>query len=145
MENSVFLIGRCGDKPDIHTFDNGDKIAKISLATSEKWKDRNGEKQERTQWHSVVFKGKISEVVEKWVKKGDLLLIKGSINYRKYEKENETKYFTEIICFSMSMLGGKSESKPKPEEQEKKEHPHSDPAELDRDFVPPPDESNIPF
>lgn len=113
MTNKAILIGRVGNDPETKTFDNGGQITTISLATSESWKDKQGEKQERTEWHTIKFNDKLAEVVEKYVKKGDLLYIEGKIHHRKHEDNGVTKYYTDILCREMKMLGGKrDEAKP---------------------------------
>jgi single-strand DNA-binding protein len=103
--NIVNLVGRIGRDPEIKTFDNGNKIAQFSLATSEKWKDKTtGEKKERTQWHQIKVQGDgLVGVVENWVKKGDMLAVTGSIEYREYEKDGIKRIAPEII---IGMKGG---------------------------------------
>lgn len=108
MVNRVILIGHVGQVPEIIDLEHDKKIAKISLATSKSWKDRNGEKQERTEWHNIVVYGKLSEVVQKFVHKGDKLYIEGEIQYSTSEKDGEKKYFTNIVCNLLNMLGSKN-------------------------------------
>lgn len=108
MINKVILVGNVGNDPEVRNFDNGGMVAKISLATSESYKNRNGEKITETEWHTITFFVKLAEIVEKYVKKGDKLYIEGSIRYRSYEnKEGKKVYFTEIKADKMQMLGGK--------------------------------------
>ncbi len=86
MINKVVLIGNVGQDPDVRVMQNGSKVANFSLATSESWKDRNGEKKEQTEWHKIVVYGdKLPEIIEKYVKKGTKLYIEGSIRSRKYQ------------------------------------------------------------
>lgn len=106
MLNQVSLIGRVGKDPEIKQFDNGNKVANFTLATSEKYKDKDGNKQEKTEWHSIAIWGKLADVVESYVKKGSLLYLSGKISYRGYESDGQKKYFTEIIASQMTMLGG---------------------------------------
>lgn len=111
-KNLVVLIGRVGKDPEIKRSDSGKTIATFSFVTSEKYTDKNGEKIENSQWHNIVIWGKLAEVVEKYVKKGDQLSIDGKINYRTYDdKDGNKKYITEIICNELIMLGGKREAK----------------------------------
>ena len=110
MENKVTLIGRCGQNPEVKNFDNGNKIAKFSLATTEKYKNKEGEKVESTAWHNIIITGNLANVVEKYVKKGDLLYLVGKICYREYEKDGIKRYFTEIMVYNMIMLGTKGTS-----------------------------------
>ena len=110
MVNKVTLIGRVGKDPEVRRLDNGTAVAKFSLATSEKWKDSNGEKQETTEWHNVVVWRGLAEVAEKYVKKGDLLYLEGKVTYREYTgNDNQKKYFTEIVASNFQMLGGKGD------------------------------------
>jgi len=97
--NKVILIGNVGNDPDIRYFPNGDAVANLSLATSEAWKDRNtGEPQERTEWHRVVFRGKLAEVVKQYVHKGSKLYVEGSLRTRKWQaQDGQDRYTTEII------------------------------------------------
>lgn len=107
MVNKVFLIGRVGKEPTVKHFDNGGAIAEFSLATDDSYKNKQGEKVEQTDWHNVKVSGKLSEVVEKYVKKGALLHIEGKIKTRSYDdKDGNKRYVTEIQCESFKMLGG---------------------------------------
>lgn len=111
MVNKVLIIGNVGGQPTLKTFDNGGKIVNFSLATNESYKNKQGEKVTNTQWHNVVFNiPKIAETIEKHVKKGDILLVEGKINYRDYtDKEGQKKYITEIIGESFKFMpNGKS-------------------------------------
>jgi len=108
--NRLTLIGRVGQDPKIHKFESGTKKASFSLATSEKYKDKDGNKIEETEWHNCVIFGKLAEVVEKYVNKGDLLALEGRVKTREYEdKDGNKKYITEVICSSMEMLTPKTE------------------------------------
>lgn len=103
--NKVTLVGTLGQDPEIHTFDNGNKIAKISIATSEKYKNKAGELVEDTEWHQAVFGGGLVDVVEKYLKKGSNVYVEGKIKKREYQdKENVKRYFTEIRCNFLTML-----------------------------------------
>lgn len=98
MLNKVTLIGRLGKDPEIRNFDNGTIVCKFTFATSKKFVDKNGQSQERTQWHNIVFYRKQAEIIYKYAKKGDMLYIGGEIETRKYEdKKGQTQYITEII------------------------------------------------
>lgn len=114
MLNEVRLIGNVGNDPEIRQV-NETKVAKISLATSESYKDKQGVKQTTTEWHSVNLWGSLAEICEKYVKKGDRVFIGGSIHYRTWEKDGQKHYSTEIKADSLKMLGGvNNESKPEP-------------------------------
>lgn len=109
--NKVFLMGRVGKQPEIKLTGNGDKMAYFSLATTERYKDRNGERQETTEWHNIVVFGKRSEIVESYVNKGDLLHIEGKLKSSSFEKDGiERKNFqihaSEISLMPKSLSGG---------------------------------------
>ncbi len=109
--NKVILVGRVGKDPESRYLPSGEAIANLSLATSEQWKDKSGEKQEKTEWHRISFFGRLAEVVGEYVRKGSLLYIEGSISTRKYtDKDGVEKYATEIKGREMTMLGSKPQS-----------------------------------
>lgn len=110
--NKATILGNVGQEPEIKTFDNGNKVANFSIATSEKWKDKQGDPQESTEWHNIAVFGKLADIVEKYVKKGQQLYIEGKIKTRSWEdKEGNKKYTTEIILSGygdvLQMLGKK--------------------------------------
>ena len=110
MINKIILLGNLGKDPEIVKTDNF-TIAKFSLATTDSYKNKSGERVKDTTWHNIVFYGSITEVIEKYVKKGDKLYIEGKIKYRSYDdKEGNKKYITEIVGDSMQMLGVKKDS-----------------------------------
>ena len=116
MVNKAIIIGRVGGDPGIRTVGES-KVANFSVATSEKYKDKNGEKQEKTQWHRVTAWRQLAEIIEKYVKKGILVYIEGKIEYREYESEGVKKYATDIVASEMKMLSfpddaGKKEEAP---------------------------------
>jgi single-strand DNA-binding protein len=106
LRNKVQLIGRLGQDPEIITFDDGNKIAKFSMATDDSYKDKNGDKVERTDWHNVVVKGALVKIVEEYVNKGKEIAIEGKLTTRSYEtKDGEKRYITEIVCNELLLLG----------------------------------------
>ncbi len=108
LRNKVQLIGRLGQDPEIMTFDDGNKMAKFSLATDDSYKDKSGEKVERTQWHNVVVRGGLVNVVENYVEKGKEIAIEGKLAHRSYDdKEGNKRYTTEVVCNELLLLGGK--------------------------------------
>lgn len=108
MFNQATLVGNLGKDPEVKTLPNGDKVANFTIATSETWKDKQGQKQERTVWHNIVCWRGLAEVVEKYVKKGDRVLVTGRIDNRSYDKQDGTKgYISEIVADNLRMLGGK--------------------------------------
>jgi single-strand DNA-binding protein len=96
--NKVQLIGNVGQEPDIRFTQDGKPIANLSIATSDTWNDKQGQKQEKTEWHRVVAFGKLAEIIQQYVKKGSKLFVEGKLQTRKWtDKEGQDKYTTEII------------------------------------------------
>jgi single-strand DNA-binding protein len=104
--NKVLLIGNVGSEPEIRTIASGKKLAKVSLATNRTFNDKNGQRQEKSEWHRLTFWEKLADLVEQYVHKGDRLYVEGRIEYSQTEGEGGTKYFTDIIVAEMVMLGG---------------------------------------
>jgi single-strand DNA-binding protein len=108
MLNKATLIGRVGKEPETRYLPNGEAVTNLSLATTENYKDKNGEKQEKTEWHNLTFYRRLAEVVGEYVKKGALIYVEGRIQTRKWQdKEGKDRYTTEIIVNEMKMLGSK--------------------------------------
>jgi single-strand DNA-binding protein len=110
--NKVILIGNLGADPEVRSTSNGSRVATISVATSRTWKNQQGERQEKTEWHRVVLwnnRGNaLADVVERFLKKGDKVYIEGSIEYRSWQdREGQTRYTTEITARDMIMLSGR--------------------------------------
>jgi single-strand DNA-binding protein len=104
--NKVILLGNIGKDPEVRETKSG-KVVNLVLATSERYTDKSGQKQENTEWHNLVVFGKLADVVTKYVKKGDKLYVEGSITTRKWEdKEGNTRYNTDIKVRDLTMLGG---------------------------------------
>jgi len=105
--NKVILVGNLGNDPETRYSQSGSAITTISVATSESWKDKNGEQQERTEWHRVKFFGRLAEIAGEYLKKGRQVYIEGSLRTEKYtDKNGVEKYATDIIANEMQMLGG---------------------------------------
>lgn len=106
MINKVILVGRLGKDPEIRSTPGGTSVAKFSLATDERYTDRAGEKQERTEWHNIVAWGKLGEICGQYLKKGKLVYIEGSIRTDSWDdkESGQKKYRTEIIARDMKML-----------------------------------------
>lgn len=99
--NQVILVGNLGADPDIRTFVDGGKIAMLRLATSERWKDRNGERQERTEWHRIIIKPDgLVGVAQSYLKKGSKILVEGTLRTRKWNDNGTDRYATEV-CVEM--------------------------------------------
>jgi single-strand DNA-binding protein len=114
--NKIFLIGNVGKMPEVRTTSNGKKVAQFSVATSESYKDKSGNKVSNTEWHNVVVWSPLAEIVEKYVNKGDQIFIEGKVANRSYDdKDGNKKYITEVVARDITLLGGKkSEDKPGP-------------------------------
>ena len=108
--NKVILVGNVGKDPEVQYIKEDVPVAKFTLATSETYKDKNGEKQTNTEWHNIVVWRGLAKVVESYVKKGEQLYIEGKITNRQYEKDGITKYFTEIVASNLQMLGKRENS-----------------------------------
>ena len=134
MLNKVTLIGSCGKDPESRFFPSGGKQVTISLATSERWKDKqSGERKEKTSWHNLVFNGGLADVVDQYVKKGSKIHVDGKIDYQEWEKDGVKKYRTRIVVDNMVMLDSKSEGQSserhapmRPSEQQAKPAPAND-------------------
>lgn len=114
--NKVMLIGNLGADPEIRSFQNGGKVANLRIATSETWKDRDGQRQERTEWHTVaIFSEGLVNVVENYLKKGAKVFIEGQLQTRKWQdQQGQDRYSTEIVLRgfngTLTMLDGRSDS-----------------------------------
>ncbi|MGA8146063.1 MAG: single-stranded DNA-binding protein [Gallionellaceae bacterium] len=107
--NKVILVGRLGKDPETRYMTNGEAVTNATLATSENWKDKSGEKQERTEWHNLVFYRRLAEIAGEYLKKGSQIYVEGKLQTRKWQsKEGQDRYTTEIIVNEMQMLGSKS-------------------------------------
>jgi len=105
--NKVLLIGRLGSNPEIRYTPAGAAVANFSLATNESWNDKNGQKQERTEWHRVVVWGKLAQLCGEYLAKGRQCYVEGRLQTRQWQdKEGQTKYTTEVIASSIQFLGG---------------------------------------
>ena len=109
--NKVILIGNIGKDPEVRYMPSGDAMVNLTLATTDTWKDKSGEKQERTEWHRVAIFGKLAEIAGEYLKKGSQVYFEGSLKTRKWtNKEGQDQYTTEIIADKMQMLGGRAGS-----------------------------------
>jgi single-strand DNA-binding protein len=107
--NKVILVGNLGKDPEVRYMPSGDAITNITMATTDSWKDKNGEKQEKTEWHRVAFFGKLAEIAGEYLKKGSQVYVEGRLQTRKWQdKEGQDRYTTEIIADRMQMLGSRS-------------------------------------
>lgn len=105
--NKVMLIGNVGNEPEVRATSSGARVAKVSLATNRTFQDRSGQQQERTEWHRLTFFGRLADIVEQWVHKGDKLYVEGRIEYSQTQDETgNTRYWTDVVVNEMLMLGG---------------------------------------
>jgi len=140
--NRVILIGNLGKDPEVITFDNGVKKASFSLATSESYKNKEGNRVEQTEWHNIVLWRGLAEVSEKYLHKGDQIFVEGKIRNRSYEVDGVKKYITEIFADNMTMLGKRGDSQ-KTETQQGNTPSADKGQEKDEQIVPP--EDDLPF
>lgn len=128
--NTALIVGRVGKDPELRFFPSGDAVASLSVATSERW-TKDGQKQERTDWHRVEVFGKAAQFCRDWVTKGALISVEGSIRYDTYkDKDGHEKHSTKIRAQRVELL-----SKPSGERTERQPEPH-EPAEVDPDSIP---------
>ncbi|MEO6421406.1 MAG: single-stranded DNA-binding protein [Candidatus Nitrotoga sp.] len=107
--NKVILVGRLGKDPETRYMPNGEAVTNATLATSENWKDKSGEKQEKTEWHNLTFYRRLAEIAGEFLKKGSMVYVEGKLATRKWQdKEGKDRYTTDIIVNEMQMLSSKS-------------------------------------
>ncbi len=107
--NKVILVGNLGRDPEVRTFPNGDRVANVTIATTDRWKDKQtNEMREATEWHRIVFNARLAEIVEQYLRKGSQIYVEGSLRTRKWtDKDGIEKYTTEIRADQMQMLGSR--------------------------------------
>lgn len=110
--NKVILIGNLGRDPELRTFPSGGQVANVTIATTHKWKDRQtGDPREETEWHRLVFNGRLAEIVGQYLRKGNAIYVEGRLRTRKWQgQDGQDRYTTEIMVNQMQMLGGRSEA-----------------------------------
>lgn len=133
--NKVILVGNLGKDPEVRYMPNGTAVANVTLATSESWKDKDsGDKQEKTEWHRVVFFNRLAEIADEYLKQGAKIFVEGRLQTRKWQDKNGTEHYTtEIIASEMQMLNGtKNES----DTHTSKQYVHEAPPENFDDDIP---------
>ncbi|WP_263146864.1 single-stranded DNA-binding protein [Pseudomonas sp. RIT-PI-AD] len=160
--NKVILVGNVGGDPETRYLPNGNAVTNITLATSDSWKDKQtGQQQERTEWHRVVFFGKLAEIAGEYLRKGSQVYVEGRLQTREWEKDGVKRYTTEIVVDmngSMQMLGGRGGNEgdaapqqraPRPQRDPQQQAPQSRPAPQAAPQQPAPDydsfDDDIPF
>jgi single-strand DNA-binding protein len=104
--NKVMIIGNVGGEPDVRATSSGARVAKVSVATNRSWQGKDGQTQEKTEWHRLTFFGRLADIVEQYVKKGDRLYVEGRLEYSQTtDDQGQTRYWTDIVVNEMVMLG----------------------------------------
>lgn len=116
--NKAIIIGNLGADVESKDLGDGKMVAKFSVATSEKWKDKDGNDQETTEWHNITAWGKLAEICSKYLSKGSKVYVEGKIQTESYEKDGVKKYSTKIVMNNMQMLGGAKKAEASPEIKE---------------------------
>ena len=148
--NKVIIIGNLGRDPESRYMPSGEQVTSISVATTESWKDKSGNKQEQTEWHRISFFGKLAEIAGQYLKKGSQVYVEGRIRTRKYtDREGIERYATEIIGDTMQMLGSKQDGSTQPAgtKQQAQRNSYAEAKQTGRRYNPPandPDD-DIPF
>lgn len=136
--NKVILIGNLGKDPEIRSFPNGDQVANVSLATTDKWKDKQtGEAKEATEWHNLVFIGRQAEIAGQYLRKGSQIYVEGNLRTRKWQdKDGNDRYTTEVRVGSMQMLGNRPDGQAPAAQQRPAPQPaqHGEFADMDDDI-----------
>lgn len=129
--NKVILVGNVGRDPEVRTTPGGQQVAKFSLATSESFNDRSGERKERTEWHNIVVWGKTADICKQYVQKGRQLYIEGRIQTRSWvDKDGQKKYMTEVVANTVQFLGRPGDRQGAPEQPaDMPDHDYGDTAE----------------
>lgn len=135
--NKVILIGNLGKDPEVRHLENGAAVANFPIATTESYKDRNGNRQEQTEWHNIVLWRGLAEIAEKYLRKGSQVFIEGKLRSRSWEdKEGNTRYITEVVGDNMTMLGGR------PTDQD---NAQNEPSRKEVSLPPEDDSDDLPF
>ena len=146
MLNLAQIIGHLGRDPDVRYTADGTAVVNLAVATNETWKDTNGEKQERTEWHRVVLFGKVAEIAAQFLKKGSLVYLQGRLQTRKWAGEDgQDRYTTEILAERMRMLGGKGDTPAANGTPAAPVRPHQGPPGRPGSEPPIPFDDDIPF
>ena len=141
--NKVILIGNLGKDPEVRYLDSGVAVANITLATTENYKNKEGERVSQTEWHDIVLWRGLAEIAEKYLKKGSSVYIEGKIRTRKWEdKDGNNRYRTEILANNMTMLGGRNSGEVVSSSEEIKDKPEED-SSGPSDIISSPDSSKI--
>ena len=138
--NKVILIGNLGKDPEVFSFDTGVKKVTFSLATTEIYRNKEGQDIEQTEWHNIVVWRSLADVAEKFLRKGSQVYIEGRIRYRTYEKDGQKKYITDIEADNINMLGSRHNSEGTPGYEPGNNNNHSSPAPINNN-----EHDDLPF
>lgn len=131
--NKVMIIGNAGKDPEVVQFQDGGKTAKFTLAATERYTDRAGQQQQRTEWFNVVVNGKTADVVERYVRKGSQLYVEGRLQTRKYQaKDGSERYVTEVVCLTLQLLGSPQQQ----QQQQQQQQPQYQPQPMPGQYAP---------
>jgi len=141
--NKVILVGHLGRDPEVRTIDSGAKVARFSIATTESYKDKNGERKDVTEWHNVVCWRNLADIAERYLTKGKLIYLEGKLQTRSWEDNGAKRYATEVVANDFKMLGAKGDSAPAPMSTNVSS---SEPAKTDNELPPfLTEEDELPF
>lgn len=133
--NKVMIIGNAGKDPEVVQFQDGGKTAKFTLAATERYTDRSGQQQQRTEWFNVVVNGRTADVVERYVRKGSQLYVEGRLQTRKYQaKDGSERYVTEVACLTLQLLGSPQQQ----QQQQPAPQPQYQPQPMPGQYAPQP-------
>lgn len=143
--NKVMLIGNAGKDPEIRHLENGVAVVTLPIATTERYKDRNGEVKEQTEWHNVVFWRSLADIVEKYVRKGSQLFIEGKLRTRSWEDQTgQKKYATEIVAENLRLLGRRGDNNDN-QTQQSSQHYNKPAVSTNNDVNTMEDADDLPF
>ena len=145
--NKVIIVGNLGQDPEVRYMPNGNAVANITVATSESWK-KDGEKHEKTEWHRVVFFGKIAEIAGQYLHKGSQCYIEGRLQTREWEKDGVKRYTTEIVVDmqgTLQLLGGKGDGQQQAQRQQSTPRAQPQRPQQSQQAAPPDFDDDIPF
>jgi single-strand DNA-binding protein len=138
--NKAIIVGNCGNDPDVRFTPSGQAVANFSVATNEKWKDKQGQQQERVEWHRIVVWGKLAELCGEYLSKGRQVYVEGRIQTRKWtDKDGKDNYTTEIVAVNVQFLGPRGEGSS--QRQQQQQQPGSEPVP---EYSGPPSD-DVPF
>jgi len=146
--NRVQIIGRLGRDPEIRYAQNGTAVCNLNVAVSENWTDKQGQKQEKTEWIRCAAFGKQAEILEKYLSKGSQIYLEGKMQTRQYDKDGQTHYATEVLVREFVFLGGKSESGPSDNRKPAQHDTRNPQDDIDERLSQPssdPDRDDLPF